>query len=464
MTNVRARLLGLSSCLLLALPLLWTGCGEESSSGEDASASFHDSSQPPPPGRDADEVEPPDAQPAGLDAGGPGLDAEAAGPDAAAPGPDAGTAGPDAASAGPDASESCPRVAKAADRARKLVVAHPFKDDPNGNFSSNAWEVFDLSATGTITQPSPRVTFTMGRAIQGQMVFTPDGEIGVVAQGDGTVGEVKFDASGTLQVLQVGFTGAFYASKVVMDPSGERFYVIEQGLDTNGGGVYSVRIGCDGTLFNEGKVFSASMPGGLSFPAALPEKAFVAGKRVLASPGTTNAHLLNWAPGAKPTRVASAAVFPDDDAIVSDAITMPDGKWGLVSDSATSRVGVVELQATAVVAKQVLSPLPDPQQLVVSPYGNSAMVVCSMSDSLWPLLFDSGNAATPFSIGTKVTSVQPGGAVQLTAGALSDRVFVAELEGIRQVQFAANGSLTNLGLTRFLSSYEAICGAMGIQP
>ncbi|HEY3445089.1 MAG TPA: hypothetical protein VGK67_01950 [Myxococcales bacterium] len=481
MTNVRARLFGFAACLLLTVPLLWTGCGQPPADGSpdvdvltpaDGSQPASDAAVVPPTDGGALKVdasatdagiETSDADLTGADASTQPEDAAGALPDVGAA-PDVGTAVvPDAAVAGPDAGPVCPRLPKAADRARKIVVAHPFKDDPANNYKAKSWDVLDLSATGVVTQPNPRVTLTMGRANWGEMVFTPDGEIGVAAQDDGSVAEVKFDEGGNVQVLQTGFTGPFYGEKVVMDPSGERFYVLDREVDTVGGGVYAVKIGCDGTLTNEGKVFGATMPGGLDFPSALAGKAFVAGKRVLASPGLTNSHLLAWAAGAKPTRVASVAAFPDDAAIVSDARVMPDGKWALVSDSAEGRVAVVELQASAVVATQVLSPFSDPQQIVVSPYGNAAAVLCSMSDSLWRLSFDSSKAS-PFAIGNKITTVQPGAAVRLAQGGLSDRVFIAELEGIRQVQFAADGTMTDLGLTKFLAGYEAISGAMGIQP
>src|SRR5688500_6626106 len=69
---------------------------------------------------------------------------------------------------------SCTRRPPAADRARHVIVSHPYA--PGGEMRSNAWEVLDLSETGTLSRPAR--TFEMGRAIVGEIAFTLDGRIG----------------------------------------------------------------------------------------------------------------------------------------------------------------------------------------------------------------------------------------------------------------------------------------------
>src|SRR5687767_8286265 len=92
---------------------------------------------------------------------------------------------PDAPPGAPDAAGGCPRTAAPADAPRALVVAHPYLP---GGAAADTWEVLDVAATGALTRPSPRRTFEMGRATDGTIAFTPDGEVGLVAQDDGTVG------------------------------------------------------------------------------------------------------------------------------------------------------------------------------------------------------------------------------------------------------------------------------------
>jgi len=293
--HVRGRLVLQASLLLCLAPLLWTGCGEDPLVGLDSGVlPGRDAAQP---GRDAEAEDP------GPDAARPGLDAAAATPDSstsvdsggaldagllpdAALAPDSGSssdtgaAGADAseaadtgspvgldAGATPDTGASCGRTAKPADRTRKILLAHPYSST---GAKANVWDVLELSSVGTITQPSPRVSFTMGRGTYGQVVFTPDGELAFAPQEDGSIGVVKFDLTGAPVVLNPGYKDGFYASKVVVDPSGDRLFVVDENWPNNGGGIYSVRIGCDGVLTKEGKLFSSKNAYAFVLPAWTP--------------------------------------------------------------------------------------------------------------------------------------------------------------------------------------------------
>ncbi len=488
MTNLRARLLGTFACLLLALPLLPAGCGEpppsagpdahgvapgDAASGalEDASGAGADASATP---DDAGDTELPDAGLASADASletadvGEPIPADAG----ASADDDAGAVtAADAGSAGDDAGAvTCPRLPRDPDRPRKVVLAHPFSST-TPDHKSNVWDVLDLSTTGAITEPMPRVSVTMGRGMDTEVVFTPDGLIALAPQDDGTIGELQFDEAGAVTVLQTGWDGGFWCDRIVMDPSGERFYAIDGEWPDIGGGIYSVRIGCDGSLTNEGRVLSAKNPAAFAYLPGRAPQVFLFGKEVLGATPLANAHLLDWS--GTPALVASAVAFPDDDAIVSDARVMPDGQWALISDNSafgTHRVGVVELQQGAVRAVQVLTPFNDPAQVVPSPYGNAALVVSAEGNHFHVLSFDPSQPNAPFAIVGPVAYLGgarpqlPLVAVALQQGALFGRVYVAELEGIRSLQFEPDGGVTDLGLTSFLSDFEAITGSMGIQP
>lgn len=86
----------------------------------------------------------------------------------------------------PDApmTAGCGRVAAAADRTRYVVIAHPYT---TSGAASPAFEVLQLSATGTLSRFTPPRTFMLAtRAPFGTITFTPDGEVGLVALDDGS--------------------------------------------------------------------------------------------------------------------------------------------------------------------------------------------------------------------------------------------------------------------------------------
>src|SRR5262245_21721417 len=276
-----------------------------------------------------------------------------------------------AADAAVDAPGGCPRVAGPEDGPRFVVVAHPY--DAAGGQASE-WEVLELSAGGALTRPSPRRTFTMGRAPTGEIAFTPDGEVGLVAQEDGTVGVFTLDAGGVPQVVEAGFAAGFYASRVVVDPGGERAFVLDGNWRENGGGIYEVAIGCDGHLSARGRLASAKLAGQLAL--ATSDRAVLAATDVLTSTAGDDVHLLAWS--ATPSVVDGVDAFGDDEAIVGGAALTSDGGAFLVGDTSQfsgvpNRVAVVGVEAAGLTAITVLSPVEDPQAIEASPFGDVAV-------------------------------------------------------------------------------------------
>src|SRR6185436_14609990 len=128
-------------------------------------------------------------------------------------------------------------------------------------------------------------------------------------------------------VVDPGFTGAFYAQRVVLDPRGDRAYVIDGNTRENGGGIYLVTIGCDGALTDHGMLAPAKTPGGLAFVGP---RALVAAGDVLDSHAGEDVDLLDWSDA--PARVAGVDAFGDDLAIVGGtALTFDDNTY-LVGD------------------------------------------------------------------------------------------------------------------------------------
>lgn len=361
----------------------------------------------------------------------------------------------------------CPRTPGPANTDRKVVVSHPY--DTAGNQAQD-FEVFDLSAAGALS--STGATFQMGRALWGEIAFTPDGAVGIAVQDDGTLGVFTFDAAGLVTVVHAAFSGSFYAARVVMDPTGDGAWVLDAQWRDNGGGVYRVAIGCDGSLTDEGLVAAAKLPQGL---ALLPDgsgRAVVAAHDFLDSAAEQDAHLVSFP--ASPAVQASAVAFSDDDEIVGCLAVTPDSKYALLGDnqgvfSTPNRVAVVEIGTGALTARQELTPIPDPIALVASPFGDTVLVVNGMGDALYVLDYDDQNATTPFTLRGELTYTGagpqlPGGAVMIARGNLQGRVLISENTGIRMVEFEGGGTVTDLGALDLGSGLDRVAGVVGVQP
>ena len=372
--------------------------------------------------------------------------------------------------------KSCDRSPKGANRVRKVVVSHPFSD--TGGYSQ-AYEVLELSADGALSTTGQ--TFNMGTLSFGRIVFTPDGKVGLAAQDDGTIGVFRFDAAGTVHVVYTGFKGVTYATGLVMDETGERVYVLSDQWREYGGGIYSAHINCDGTLETEGLLAQAKLPAGMvllpSKGEERPQRAVIAAKDLMSSAEGDNVHIVRWPalPGV-PKLLGGTDGFGDDESIVSAVARTEDAKYALIGDNNAfsgnpNRVAVVGIGAKTLTPTQLLAPIEDPVSIVTSPWNNAALVVSGFGDAVFTLKYDPSSTTAPFTDGGELKysgrrPQLPTNAEQIERGKLRGRVLIAELEGVRQVAFNADGSLTDIGLTPLgdEDSISSIVGAVGVQP
>lgn len=359
----------------------------------------------------------------------------------------------------------CGRVAKPADRARKVVVSHPFLD-ANGA-KANKYEVLDLSATGELSRPG--TTFEMHRAVLARVDFTVDGALGFVPQDDGSIGVIAFDESGAVRVVDEGFTGDFYAKDIMLSADGDRLYAIQQDTDANGGGVHEIEVGCDGKLTYKSRI----VPGGRAHRMTLlpnePGKALLLQYRPFNISVDTYAHRIDLSVS-PPERIASGDVWGDDLGVASGVAVTLDGKHALITDNSFqkgSRMASIDLTT---MTKGPTIDTPNPAGVIMSPFGNVALLMNSEGeDALRVVSYDAANTAAPFTIGSEVAYV--GGKTQLpfaghafSDGQLKGRVLVAENTAIRSLQFAADGTVTDLGVLEFGDEIPDILGAFGVQP
>lgn len=394
-----------------------------------------------------------DSAPATVDGGGGSTD-----------GPDPGTDGAPTPDAAGDGGGGCPRVLAPADRARKVVISHPFKASGDKGLD---FEVLDLSAAGLLTRPSTPVAFTMGTALEAPVVFTPDGEVGLVSQDDGSIGVFRFPAGGGPPVVvHAAFKGDFYAGGIILAPDGSHGWVLDANTSNNGGGVYEIVIACDGTLTSRGLV----IPGGGATAMALlptdPSKALLSAKQAFSSPANTDVHLVDLAAR---KLLGSVAAFGDLKAIVSSIAIMGDGKNALVADPGINtgdRVAVVGLGPTLTAVGILQTPFPS---VVGSPFGNAAIVLNGdATNQIHVLSYDAAKPA-PFAI-TGELAYQfakpqiPTTASGIDRGALRGTVLVGENLGVRKLVFGADGKVTDAARLGYPDAIANIVGVVGVQP
>lgn len=358
---------------------------------------------------------------------------------------------------------SCPRTAKPEDHARKVVVSHPFLETGK----AKTFEVLELSAAGVLSKTGQ--TFEM-RPAYSDIVFTPDGKVGFVAQDDSTIGVFSFDDAGKVKVVHEAFTGKFSAGKLVVSKDGQTLWVLDPNVEKNGGGVHRMRIGCDGSLTEEGLVVTGGTAHVMELLPGDPERAVLVSYKAGDSPAGSYIHRLDLAQS-PPKRLASGGVFDDAEAIASSVAITNDGKFALVTDNGFQKGSRMAPVALADMSKRATIATPNPGAVVMSPWGNAMLLLNSDGeDALRVVKYDAANDATPFTIGAEIAT--KGGKTEIPSnpklidrGTLKGRVLVAEVLAVRQLAFAADGSITDLGLKLdFPDGSTNIVGSLGVEP
>lgn len=368
----------------------------------------------------------------------------------------AGDSGVDAQVDGPGT--TCVRDPAPADRVRYVVVSHPYTSD---NMRSNDWEVLELSEAGELSRPGRH--FTMGRAFMGEVAFTRDGKIGLVAQEDGSVGIFALDDAGVPTVLHESFKGSFHAARVVVTPD-DRIFVIDTEWREVGGGIYELSIDCDNVVTDLGLVAAAKLPAALHVTDS--GHWIVAAADIGDSPMGADVHVV--APNG-PSVIASSDAFADDMQIVGGATLTRDGSAFLVGDTSMfgdepNRVAVVPVEGTQLGDPYVISNVEDPLALLASPFTDHAIVVSGFGNSVFTLAKTGNTWALTGEVSYVGAPPQlPGGAVMIEQGALHGLVLISELDGVRRVEMTAAGTIVDRGLYS-LGGGANSPGAIGVTP
>lgn len=358
----------------------------------------------------------------------------------------------------------CVRTAPTTESTRALVVSHPFAADSS---AATDYEVLALAPDGTITRPGTH--FSMGTNSSGDIVFTPDGTFGYASQEDGNIGVFAVTGALGVHVIAPMFVSGAYASRLVMSKQGDQLFILDPDTTANHGGVYTAPIHCDGSLGQATLVTAADVPSGM--------EPLLGGDYALSARGldgaaaTHNVHRIALSPYA---RIASVAGFPDQKSQGSGHAVTHDGKFVLCGDSSEfsgldNRVAVVAVTQTGLSATQLLTPILDPYAILTSPYDNAAIVVSGYGNAIYRLTYDPTSTTAPFVNAGQITytgakPMLPGASVQVSRGALEGHVLVAEVGGVRHLQFTTTGAVMDLGLYDLGGDVANGLGVVGVQP
>ena len=363
---------------------------------------------------------------------------------------------------------ACPRKRGTADHPRKVIVSHP-NDADAGKVKD--YEVLDLGLDGNLTRGGQR--FTMGHNFDAPILFSPDGVIGVAVQDDdGTLGIFRFDPGNATPIVVAAQFGKdlFYADWAVFSPDGARLYVADSNRNP-GGGIHEVAIACDGTPTYRGQVLDAQGSGALSLVPGT-SRALVAAATGPSAPKGHDAFLVDLAANGGAMSVASSvALFGDDQLSPHGVAVTPDGKIGFVPDGndvyGTNRLGVLGI-ADGVLKKIDVIDLPSPSGVVVSPFGNAALVTAAGGPSVDAVhlvrIESNGTVTVTGKVAMTPKPQLPTGPVVIDSGPQKGLVLMSEVDGIRRVQFDASGTVKDLGLFAFPGGLEASIGSVGVQP
>ena len=363
---------------------------------------------------------------------------------------------------------------------RFVVVSNPYDKDTN---PSTLYRVFELDTEGNLTDRFK--PFDMGVATGGEIQFTPDGKIGISAQKDGSVGIFELDAQGNPRVIKPTWKGmptqdepggSLYASRVVMAPEGDAYYLINSAWRTSGGGIWRVPLDCQtGEPGQEEFFLPTKLPRFMAWAPDAPDMLVLAAHDVLDTEERNDLHTIDLSAPLAPARIASSRVFMDDDASISAFGISRDGQHVLLGDvnlfggpMNNNRVAAFALeQDGSMQPLQTILDVKDPASIEFSPHNNAALVTSAEGNRILLFSYDP-TSPTPFAnlgpIMTSTTTPLPVEMVQVERGAQDGTVLVTELSSIRVLAFQPDGTVVEQSNTPFGEGIQHIVGAIGVQP
>lgn len=378
-----------------------------------------------------------------------------------------------------EAGRLCHATPQGDDALRFMVSARPYASlsDAGTTTMAKRFSTFSLTSAGIVTELGE---FELGGYnTAGRIAFTPDGRLGAVAlesrtqQDRGTVGVFRLDDAGQVTVVHANYKAAFFAAAVAFSPDGAFLYVSSDGTANNGGGLYAIPVGCDGTLGESTRILSGAgttPPFWAPSNAAAPWRALVASNALEGAGAGQGLHLITF-DGVTAARLGSVDAF-GQQTLINEIAWAADGTHALLvapnPNIGGQRVIGVRSDGEAPVLDHAYE-LAGAETVVASPYGNSFFIALADPDGMARVSYASTSEpafAAPETVVAGVKPQLPFAAHAITRGALKGRIVFAELDSIRQLQFDAEGDVSNVSQFKMPSAgdddFTAILGAFGL--
>jgi hypothetical protein len=335
-----------------------------------------------------------------------------------------------------------------ADARQVLVYSTPY--DANGGQAS-IWHAAEFDDQSLSIDEFAE--FEMGRLSLGEIVFTPNGSIGFVAQEDGSIGQFRIGENG-VEVLETGLSGDWYAASLWFDAIDGNLWIVDSNWPDNGGGIYRAPVDCETAEIGQAERL-------LQSKNALGLRHTADGNLAFATreiPGETgNLFILDRAGEI----LASASVFDDDDFILS-ALEATEGHI-LVGDNSSfsslpNRVASIEYSEGSFGQRSDFEIL-DPVSIVAGST-SSVLISSGYGDALY--LYQPGSGSLS-QVSTQNPVELPGVASPISRGQFAGGVVVPENLAIRLLTFSGD-DIVDHGKIHNGSGYEGIVGVVGMAP
>jgi hypothetical protein len=353
-----------------------------------------------------------------------------------------------------------------ADGPRVVLTSHPFTDDPQ--VPGTVIRSLSLAADGALTDVGTRLE--VGTRVA-RIAFVPRGDLALVLGEDGTLVSVRVNGpQDLLRVDSVTLPSAGYGDlKVLADGQ----TVIVAGTNsTPGGGLSTVRLGCDGRLtVDTGLFFPLRLVSGFAFTSD-EQTVWVAGGQALFDPGRDERDVRVLARRPDGTFVEKGAFDVFTDYLAAENVALsPDGSTffvpnGLDFSSEADQLAVISVSGENLVSATRLTGITNLTQLLFAPDGATLLATRAESNRVavltqgalgWAVV----DTIAGIGLGTQLAMVSRGSLTGLT---LIPSVDTNGMSNVARLAVDAPGTVRDLGQLDLGMGFEQIPEAIAITP
>ncbi|MBU1900303.1 hypothetical protein KKB55_21385 [Myxococcota bacterium] len=256
------------------------------------------------------------------------------------------------------------------DRARIVLVAHPFSDDPE--VPGAEISLIELPVEGDTARILSRVD--LGARVA-RMTFMPSGRLALISTEDGALHSFDPARAQVLDTLQVDEVGA---SDLVAHPDDERVFVVTHNV-TEASGVFTARVDCEGRLSLDPAHLGLRLCPAMALLPQDPSRALLLGGQAGFAPADSrDLRLLRWEAG-RWIEEGAFDIWGDFVSTTGIAIS-PDGRAALIPNGSPfsdegAQVLVVGIEGDQLRALGRLTGMEDAMQARFAPEGTGLVTL-----------------------------------------------------------------------------------------